>query len=71
MAIFMPAGKDVMGKEIGRFGREQRQEYARRRSELEERKLCQNKESVQKMAELFEKRVEQERARLGLGNAII
>ena len=71
MAIFRTSGKEVMGKEIGGFGKKERREWAMAKSRLDESRIVSDENKVKKMAELFEKRVAQERARLGLGHAVI
>lgn len=66
MAIFRPSGKDVMGKEVGGFSKRSRREYAKLKASQEWNKTIQDTDKVKKLASLFERRVAEERKRLGL-----
>lgn len=66
MAIYRACNGDVMGKEIVRFGKKQKQEYRKMKAEEEERQATSDSAIVRREARLYEERVAKERRRLGL-----
>jgi hypothetical protein len=66
MAIFIQSGKDVMGREIGRFGRAQKMEYGKIRRAHDERIAVTNETKVAELASKFEQEVARQRKAAGL-----